>query len=168
MNSRISRRLSKLALLSGLMLALPILLMPMTNVTAQEDQSQARSLEGAWRAQITLRVCQTGAEIRSFPAVVTFERGGTMHATAAAASPSRVTSDVGHWWHTGGHSFAALTDAFLFSPTGDWIGTQRVTRTIEIGDDPNSFTADTTTEILDPGGNLLATGCATAVAHRFD
>src|SRR5262245_24897178 len=85
------------ALLCMLTLAGSALLSPSWGVKAQDkaNEGEARKLEGTWRAQITLRVCQTGAEIRSFPALATFARGGTMNSTAAGASPARVSADYG-------------------------------------------------------------------------
>jgi hypothetical protein len=61
-----------------------------------------------------------------------------------------------------------VSEAFIFSPAGAWIQTHRLTRTIEIGDDANKFTDIVALEIFDTNGNLIATGCATSVASRFE
>lgn len=171
MKPEIWKSMSKVVLVSVLTMASVVFLTSRRDVKAQEEQgqseSQARKLEGTWRVQITLHVCQTGAEIRTFPGLATFARGGTLNSAAAGSSPARVSADYGIWWHTGGQSYAAVTDAFLFNPTGDWVGTQRVTRAIEIGQDPDQLTAITSTEILDVNGNVVATGCATAVGNRL-
>jgi hypothetical protein len=39
---------------------------------------------------------------------------------------------------------------------------------IEIGNDPDELTRNAKVEIFDVNGNLLVTGCATAIAHRFE
>ncbi|CAN5405195.1 hypothetical protein BH18ACI1_BH18ACI1_15280 [soil metagenome] len=47
----------------------------------QEDsskQSGGGRLEGTWDAQVTIRICQTGAAIRTFASIGTFMYGGTM------------------------------------------------------------------------------------------
>jgi hypothetical protein len=75
---------------------------------------------------------------------------------------------LGFWQHTGGHTSRAVSEAFLFNPAGAWIGTQRLTQAIEIGDDPDEFNANAAIEILDPGGNLVSTGCATALGRRME
>jgi hypothetical protein len=174
MKPRIWKSMSKVVLVSVLAMASVVFLTPTLDVKAQkqgeqvQSESQARKLEGTWRVQVTLRVCQTGAEIRTFPALATFATGGTINASTAASSPARVTPDYGTWRHTGGHTFAALSEAFLFNPAGDWIGTQRVARAIEIGEDPDNLNVSVSTEIFDINGNLLATGCATAVGHRLE
>jgi hypothetical protein len=56
----------------------------------------------------------------------------------------------------------------LYNPAGVWIEWQRLTQTIEIGDDPNAWTANAHNEIFDTNDNLLASGCSTAVGHRID
>ncbi len=134
----------------------------------QAQEGQASKLEGTWRAEVTIRVCQTGFEIRTFPALVSFNRGGTFTGAAAGMSPARASADYGIWRHTGGQTYEASSEAFLFNPTGDWIGTQRVKRIIEVGDDPDLFSATTSIEIVDTNNNITGTGCATAVAHRLE
>ena len=173
MNVTIWKSMSKVVLVGAIALVSVIYLASANNAKAKKQAEQGQSepqtkrLEGTWRVEITLRVCQTGAEIRRFPALSTFAKGGTLHATAAGASPARVGPDYGIWWSTAEHSYAAVSEALLFGPTGDWTGTQRVTRAIEIGDDPDTLTADTSVEILDVNRNLVGTGCATAVGVRL-
>ena len=71
------------------------------------------------------------------------------------------------WRHTKGHSYSAVSEAFVFSPAGDWIQTHRLTRAIEIADNGDEFTDTVDLEILDTNGTLIAPGCATSVATRF-
>ncbi len=168
MKSRIVKSIYGVALVSVLTLVGTNLLTQTRGAHAQNQEAQARKLEGTWRVEITQIICDTGGFIRTFPALVTFARGGTLNAPAAGSSPARVSPDYGTWQHTGGHTYSAVSEALLFSPTGDWFGTQRVTRAIEIGDDPEVLTANTSIEILDVGGHQVATGCATAVAHRLE
>lgn len=174
MKSKIIKSTYVMGVAFVLTLAGVLFLAPARGVKAEKpdepgkSNSQAKKLEGTWRAQITIRNCQTGEAVRTFPALVTFANGGTLNATAAGSSPARVSPDYGTWRHTGGSTYSAVSEAFLFSTAGDWTGTQRVTRAIEIGDDPDESTANTSTEIFDVNGNLLATGCATSVARRLE
>jgi hypothetical protein len=132
-------------------------------------QSQARKLEGTWRVQITLRDCQTGDPLRPpFPALATFASGGTMTTSDGGLSPLARGAGHGIWVHTVGHTFAALTEAFLFTPTGALSGTQRIRQAVEIGWDPHEFNATVSSEILDAQGTLRGTGCATSVGHRME
>jgi hypothetical protein len=132
-------------------------------------QSQARKLEGTWRVQITLRNCQTGDPLRPpFPAMATFAAGGTVTTSDGGLSPLARGAGHGIWVHTGGHTFEALTEAFLFTPTGALNGTQRLRQAVEIGWDPHEFNATVSSEFLDAQGTLLGTGCATSVGQRME
>ncbi len=133
----------------------------------EQSNSRARKLEGTWRVQVTLRNCQTGVPLRTFPALLTFARGGTLTETTTAFSSAMRSPGHGFWNHTRGRSFTAASDAFLFNPAGLWTGTQRITQSIEIGNDPDQLESTASVEIFDTFGNLTATGCATATASRM-
>jgi hypothetical protein len=137
---------------------------------AQSDDDNAqRGLEGAWRLQVTVRDCNTGQALRTFPAVFTFSEGGTASVITAGQLPSLATPGLGVWRHTQGHDYSAVTDAFVFSATGVWIQTHRLTRAIQVSIDGDSFTDQIALQILDTAGNLIATGgCATSVANRIE
>ena len=136
---------------------------------AQSDDDNAqRGLEGAWRLQVTVRDCNTGQALRTFPAVFTFSEGGTATVITAGQLPSLATTGLGAWRHAQGHDYSAVTDAFVFSPAGVWIQTHKLTRAIEVSNDGNAFTDRVALQILDPNDNVIATGCATSVASRLE
>jgi hypothetical protein len=143
-------------------------------VKAQEEDQDARSrsrggrLEGTWRVHVTQRNCQTGAELRTFPALLAFAEGGTMTGSTTAFPASLRGSDQGVWNHNGGRRYGAVSEAFLFSPAGAWVSTQRITQAIQIGPGQDSFTSDAAVEFFDTAGNVTLTGCATAVATRME
>jgi hypothetical protein len=155
----------------GLVAAVAVALMsgPALIEAGQRDpgaQSQARQLQGTWRVQITLRNCQTGDALRPpFPAMATFAAGGTLTTSDGGLSPLVRGAGHGVWRHMGGHTFEALTEAFLFTPAGALNGTQRLRQSLEIY--PDEFNATVSAEILDVQGTLLATGCATSVGRRM-
>ena len=131
------------------------------------SESQAGRIEGTWRVQLTVRDCQTGAAQRTFPALFAFAKGGILTYTTAGQPPAVATPGYGIWGHTGGHSYSAVAEAFIFNPVGSWIQTHRLTRVIELNRGADEFTDTTQLEIFDTSGNLIATGCATSVAMRF-
>jgi hypothetical protein len=133
---------------------------------SERDNSQ-RGLEGAWRLQLTVRDCNTGQALRTFPAVFTFAKGGTASFITAGQLPSLATPGLGAWRHVQGHNYSAVTDAFVFSPAGALIQTHRLTRAIEVSVDGDAFTDTVGLEIFDTNGNLIVTGCATSVASRL-
>ena len=142
-------------------------------VMAQEDNKDVRSQshginpEGTWRVHVTQRNCQTGAEVRTFPALLTFAQGGTLTGSTTAFPPSLRGSDHGVWNH-GGRRYAATSEAFIFGPAGAWVSTQRITQAIQLDHDADSFTSDATVEFFDTAGNLTSNGCATAIATRME
>jgi hypothetical protein len=144
-----------------------MLVMGSAFTASAQSESQAGRLEGAWRVQLTVRDCQTGAALRTFPVLFTFAKGGTLTATTAGQSPALFTPNLGVWGHTGGNTYSAVSEAFAFSPAGAWIQTHRLTRAIELSSDANEFTEIVAVEIFDTNHNPLGTGCATSVATRF-
>jgi hypothetical protein len=134
---------------------------------SEGDNSQ-RGLEGAWRLQLTVRDCNTGQALRTFPAVFTFAKGGTATVITAGQLPSLATPGLGAWRHAQGQNYRAVTDAFVFSPAGVWIQTHRLTRAIEVSIHGDAFTDTVALEIFDTNGNLTVTGCATSVASRLE
>jgi hypothetical protein len=145
------------------------MLMPATAVLAQTagPDTAHNGLEGTWRAQLTVRNCQTGAVLRTFPAMFAFAEGGTLTVTTAGQLPSQSTAGLGVWRHTDGHRYSAVSEAFLFSPAGVWTGTQRLTRAIEIDNDADAFTDAVSLQILDTNRNVIVRGCGTSVGRRF-
>jgi len=162
------------ALLLALTLTAAMRIAPGSRVQAQqradagEDRSDRQKLEGTWRVQVTIRVCQTGAEIRTFPSLVTFARGGTMTETTTAASPALRGPGHGVWEQTGADTYNQVFEAFTFNPAGAWTGTQRVTHTVHIGRDRDELSSSGTSEIFDANGTLLVMGCSTAVGRRLE
>ena len=125
----------------------------------------AQTLEGAWRVTVTIRNCQTGAPMRTVLALNTFVPGGSMFETANGflRSPSH-----GIWQKIGGNDYTATFMFFTFNPDGSWLGSNKITRTITLSGDHQTFSAIASVGIFDASGKLIATGCATEAAQRFE
>ena len=167
MTSRNLKRIAAFGATAALVLAGMLVLESGLKARAQ-SQSQAGRIEGTWRVQLTVRNCQTGEPLRSFPALFIFGQGGTLSYTTAGQPPALSAPGVGIWGHTNGNSYSAVSEAFVFSPAGAWIQTHRLTRAIELGSDANEFTDTVTLEIFDTDRNLIATGCGTSAGRRFE
>jgi hypothetical protein len=129
---------------------------------------EARKLEGTWYTDVTVRDCQTGITLRTFPALNTFAEGGTLIDTTTAVSPALRSPGHGTWEKVDRHSYTTVSVAFLFSPTGVWTGTQRITQAIEVGPGGEDATSDASSQIFNPGGNLTAMQCSAAVLRRLE
>jgi hypothetical protein len=168
LTSRNSKRFAASGRAAGLVLAGMLFLG--SGLTARAQSADARSrngLEGTWRVQVTVSDCETGAVLRTFPALFAFAKGGTVTNTTAGQSPALFTPGFGVWRHTQGRTYTAVLEAFVFDPTGVWIQTHRLTRSIELDGDADEFTESINLEIFDTSGNLITTGCGTSVATRF-
>lgn len=100
--------------------------------------------------------------------MATFAAGGTVTTSDGGLSPLARGAGHGIWLRTTGHTFEALTEAFLFTHAGALNGTQRIRQSLEIGWDPDELNATVWSEILDTHGTLLASGCATSVGRRME
>ncbi len=175
MNSRKINMVAGLVIMIALVLTGTYLRQPTLAATIQQDtqsqeksESKGKKLEGTWRVQVTIRDCTSGAALRTFPAFLTFAQGGTLTETTTGFPPALRTPGHGIWEHLGGRSFRAVSEAFLFSPAGGWIGRQRLTQIIEIGNHGEELNSNATNEIFDVNGNLTVTGCATATGSYFE
>ena len=158
--------------------AMTILMLAMfaqIQVSAQQEPPEdltkrdlAQALEGSWDVQVTIFNCQTGALLRpTFPAMGTFMRGGTMQEFGVGSGLLRAPGH-GVWSYQSGRSFYNTFQFFRFNADGTFAGKQIVRRQIEVSRFRNSFTGTATVEIYNPGGVLIATGCATESATRFE
>jgi hypothetical protein len=125
-------------------------------------------LEGTWRAKLTVRDCQSGVALRTFPTIFEYAIGGTLTYTTAGQLPSLSTTGLGVWKHMDGHTYKAVSEVFIFSPAGAWTSTHRLTRVIEVSRDAKRYTDTIALKIFDTNHNLIGTGCATAVASRME
>jgi hypothetical protein len=167
MKSTLTRTFALLGLVATLTLAVALLSMN-ASAKLQESQSTGGRIEGTWRVQVTLLNCQTGAELRNFPALLTFANGGTLTGTSTVLSTGLRSPDHGIWSHTGGQNYHAVEEAFIFNPAGAWVSTQRVTQDIQLAADGDTFTSNATTQFFDTAGNLTLSGCAKAIATRME
>jgi hypothetical protein len=154
-------RLGRFSLLSGLLLGIAV--SPAPAQGASEDASG--KLEGTWSNEVTVRDCGTGAALFSFPALVTFNSGGTMIDTTTGTSPSLRSPGLGKWERTGNRTYSVTVFALLFTPAGTWSGTQRLDISIFVTGNDNTFNTSSTT--FDTGGIRAGAACATGVGHRL-
>ena len=69
--------------------------------TARADNDESdNGLKGTWRLQVTVRNCQTGDALRTFPVLFTFATGGTLTVATAGQPPALTTPGLGVWRHT--------------------------------------------------------------------
>ena len=166
MNATYLNRFAQIALAGMLFLA------SVPNAPAQQQISPGSDdLKGTWIATVTQRDCQSGQPLGSpFQSLLTFAEGGTL--TESAANPAFFPDErgPGHgvWSSRGGDLYSASSIAFI-TDNGALAMTQVITQTIVMSNDPDKYSAiKAVVQFFDPTGKLLRSGCATAVAQRFN
>jgi hypothetical protein len=97
----------------------------------------------------------------TFPALLTFARGGGLTETESDAPGT----GLGAWKRTSGNQFAVAFKTFIFTPAGDpqgWVVVRSVV-TLDNGTLSGPFKFD----VFDTSGNKVQSGSGTATATRF-
>ena len=145
-------------------------------VSGQDSQQSSNASEttivGVWRTVVTPRNCQTGDQVApSFPGLFTFNKGGTLseYGISPGLSPALRSPGHGVWQHEQGWQGYSLVFTFYrYNASGVFIGSQKITATLELGEGGNDFTTNSSIEVFDANNNLIGTGCATAAGTRFE
>jgi len=136
---------------------------------SEGSESRGDRLTGTWDAQVTIRNCQTGAAIRTFASIGTFMSGGTMLDSTSGIPQSLKTPGHGVWSDLGGNLYQFKFKSFSFDASGNSTGWTIIKHdaylTNSTGDE---YQSAGTAEIYAPNGNLIATGCSTTTAKRFE
>ncbi len=139
---------------------------------AQEDLSvrhgNAGKLEGTWDVQVTIRNCQTGDAIRTFPSLTTFMSGGTLLDSTSGVPQSLKTPGHGVWSHIGGRNYRFKFKSFSFDASGNFTGWSIISHEAHLNRRADAYESAGTSEVYAPNGNLIFTGCSTTTATRFE
>lgn len=141
-------------------------------VSAQEglkgqNGGKSTRLEGTWDVQVTIRNCQTGAAIRTFPSIGTFMSGGTALDSTSGIPQALKTPGQGVWSHIGGNSFMFKFKSFSFDAGGNPTGWTIISHGANLNS-RDEYESAGTAEVYNLNGNLLFTGCSTTTATRFE
>jgi hypothetical protein len=154
---------------SSALIVMAALTVAFSFASAQEPE---RTIQGVWRTMVTGVNCQTGDPLGPpFPGLFTFNKGGTMseYGIGPGSSPALRSPGHGVWEH--GQSWQGYSFAFTFyryDASGVFIGSQKVTATLELGASGDEFTSRSVVQLLDADDNLIATFCARAAGTRFE
>ena len=127
----------------------------------------AQTLQGTWRVTRTAVNCVTGQDILSFPAIMTFNQGGTYtgYAVLPGGDPGQGT-EYGVWQREAGHqNYSFRFVGYTYTADGDFDGRGEITGTLQLTAD--SFTYTATIQVFDADGNLVFTACGRADGTRF-
>ncbi len=140
----------------------------LTQEDASARRENTRRLEGVWNLTVTIRNCQTGAAIRTFPSMHTYMRGGTMQDFGVGGAPLPRSSGQGVWNYQSVLFYSAAFQFFRFNADGTYAGKQINRVQIELSRSGSEYTSSATAQVLDVNGNVIANNCFTATATRFE
>ena len=132
-----------------------------------QSQNGGGRLEGTWNVQVSIRNCQTGAEIRSFPSIGSFMSGGTMIDSTSGMPQALKTPGHGIWRHEKGNTYAFSFKSFSFDAAGNFTGWTIIRHEANLDSSGDEYTSAGTAEFYAANGNLVATGCSSTTAARF-
>ena len=162
--SRIIAALAAFSFLTSSLVVTPLL-------NAQPDESAFHhSLEGAWWVTVTLYNCSTGVKRPPFSSMLLFSRGGTLTETTSNPGflPGQRSIGVGTWDRDEHGTYSAIDVAYIQFTGGAFTqGTQKLTHSITLDHDADSFADEATVQFFDSTGAVLMSGCASATATRL-
>jgi len=133
------------------------------NAVAKDDDRE--SIEGAFNSTVTVKSCQNGAVLGSVRTLLLFHRGGTLTIDNNQGRLQRGLI-LGTWAREGGGRYSSEVSHFNYFEDGTLSGTNKITRTIVVGNDGNSFTAQMQVRVFGVDGTLLAQLCPTETGVR--
>lgn len=133
------------------------------NTSARQDDRD--SIEGAFNATVTIKHCASGAVLGSTQALLLFHRGGTVTIDNTQGRLQRGLI-LGTWERERGRRYTSEVSHFNFFEDGTLSGTNKITRSIVLGNDGDSFTAQLRIRVFGLDGTLLAEVCPTETATR--
>ena len=147
-----------------------------SDARAQQSAAEARTVQGVWYVQVTIRDCTTGVALAPpVNSLVTFAAGGTLHESVGGGgfAPGQRSDGHGTWTHKGGQTydqrFVSMIN-FATSPgpgPGFEAGWMKVQHTVTMIDADHIESAGTNT-FHRLNGDVYRTGCATAIGRRFE
>ena len=162
------------ARVTGVIVAVGVLLGAGTAAQASEEPAvhgaQAGAIEGVCLPLVTIRDCQTQAEVVTFPSMELYVRGGGFVGFGAVRQSDQI--GLGAWRHVGGRTYTTQYQFFGYTPFGAPDGTPdgtmlKVTSTITLNAAATAYESVDTADVVDLTGNVLGQVCGTKAATRI-
>jgi len=154
-------------------LVLPALVLMLGQPAATAGHhSWNKGIRGVWTARVNITNClPSGAPgpvvFASFDAMNVYAADGTF-LDANSGNPATQSAHLGYWRHIRGNKYEFAQKFFMSDVAGAPLGWRIVRHEIVLGFRGLSFTSAGTAETYNTDGVLVATGCSTSTAVRFD
>ena len=132
-----------------------------TTGAASAGKASGNKLAGTWVVKVV-----RPAPAPALTSLQVFGPRGTIVETANE-SPQTRTPSFGSWERIQGNLYAASTVFFRYDAAGNFIGSQKIDRTIELAEDGNTFKHVARVSVLDANGNVLVGFVARASGERM-
>lgn len=136
-------------------------------------QNDDEKIVGTWDVQVTIRNCQTGAPIRTFPDLTTFMSGGTLIGSTAAIPQALKTPGHGVWSQEFG-TYRYSSKFFNFDANDNYTGYTIIRQQVNLIfprfarlQEVEEYESNGTAQVYAPNGNLVFNGCSTTTATRL-
>lgn len=149
-------------------IALVVSLVAMFTPVLGSKQTGGGRLEGTWDVQVTIRNCQTRAEIRTFPSVTSFIFGGITIDSTSGTPQAQRTPGQGVWSHLGGDAYRFSFKTFTFDAANNPTGWTIITHEADLDSKGTQYSSAGTAQVYDLNGTLVFTGCSSTTATRFE
>jgi hypothetical protein len=159
-----------------LSMGLALVLSAASDATAQQSAAEARTVEGVWYVQVTIRDCATGVALAPVVnSLVTFAAGGTLHESVGGGgfAPGQRSDGHGTWTHKGGQTYDERFVSMINFATapgpgpGFEAGWIKVQHTVEVID-ADHIESVGSNSFYRLNGEVYRTGCSTATGKRFE
>lgn len=136
------------------------------------DHKSGKRITGVWTAQVNITNCLPGnvpgpVVFASFQTMNLFGADGT-YLDANSLNPALASPHLGYWRHVRGNKYEFAQKFYMFDAGGDPTGWRIVRHEVRLHKSGRSFTSGGYAETFDMDGLLVATGCSTSSAVRFD
>jgi hypothetical protein len=132
------------------------------------DRQNDQGLVGSWNLEVTLRDCDSGFPFVTFPAMNTYNQGGTTQQTALPPPGSGPLPGHGVWSHTTGRNYSGAFQFFALNSDPALNARVIVRSNISLDRGGDSYTSTDTAEIYALDGTLVNRSCSTTTATRFN
>ena len=167
MQERTSKLWIAVSAIAVLMFAVATVSISAQDFAQSKEMLAGGRLDGSWNVRVTIRNCQTGDPIRSFDSVTQFMQGGTLIDSTSGIPQALKTPGEGIWEHTVGPDYRFRFKSFSFDAAGNYTGYTIIQHTATLTADGSAYESAGTSEIYNPNGILVATGCSTTTASRL-
>ena len=132
-----------------------------TTGAASAGKASGNKLAGTWVVTVV-----RPAPLPALKSLQVYTKTGSM-TEMANESPQTRTAAYGSWERIHGDLYAVTTVFFRYDASGNFIGSQKIDRTLELAPDGNTFKHVARVSVLDANGNVLGSFVARATGHRL-